>query len=67
MYPDQHNYFASPAQGSTLNLGQFGSQFAQQPCSICAPKGQAYDAQAPARPQRVHKHLLSALVTRIAR
>ena len=67
MYPDQHNFFASPAQGSTLNLGQFGSQFAQHPCRGCEPKGQGYDAQTPARPQRAHKHLLLALLTRLAR
>nr|HPI78884.1 hypothetical protein [bacterium] len=24
MYPDHHNYFASPAQGTMLNAGQFG-------------------------------------------
>ena len=65
MEPNQHNFFASPAQGSTLNLGQFGSQFAQHPCNGCAPKGQAYDALTPARPQRAHKHLFAALLTRL--
>jgi hypothetical protein len=64
MYPDQHNYLASPAQGSTLNAGQFGNQFAQIPCNGCAQKGQAYDAQAPARPQRSMKHLFTALLMR---
>ena len=65
MYPDQHNYFASPAQGSTLNAGQFGNQFAQHPCRNCEPKAPAYDAQAPARPQRTNKHLLAALFARL--
>ena len=65
MYPDQHNYFATPVQGSTLNAGQFGSQFASHPCKGCAAKTQAYDAQTPQRPQRAHKHLLAALLTRL--
>ena len=67
MHPDQHNYFASPAQGSTLNAGQFGSTFAQYPCRGCAPKLQAYDAQAPARPQKPLKHLFAALLVRTGR
>ena len=62
MYPDQHNYLASPAQGSTLNVGQFGSQFAQVPCRGCAQNRQAYDAQAPARPQRSIRLLITALL-----
>lgn len=64
MYPDQHNYLANPTQGSTLNLGQFGSQFAQHPCAICEKKGQAYDALTPARPQRSIKKLLHSLFAR---
>lgn len=67
MYPVQHNYFASPAQGSTLNAGQFGSAFAQHPCKGCASKLQAYDAETPARPQRSIKHLLAAIFLRTAR
>lgn len=67
MYPDQHNFFASPAQGSTLNAGQFGSAFAQHPCRGCASKQQAYDAQTPARPQRNIIHLLAARLKRTAR
>ena len=67
MNPDPHNYFASPAQGSTLNAGQFGSTFAQYPCRGCAPKLQAYDAQAPARPQKPLKHLFAALLVRAGR
>lgn len=67
MYPDQHNFLASPAQGSTLNAGQFGSAFAQHPCKGCAKKLQAYDAETPARPQRSFKHLFTAILTRAAR
>ena len=67
MYPDPHNYLASPAQGSTLNAGQFGSTFAQHPCKGCAPKRHAYDAQAPARPQRTFKQLFTALLVRAGR
>ena len=67
MKPDPHNHFASPAQGSTLNAGQFGSTFAQYPCRGCAPKLQAYDAQAPARPQKPLKHLFAALLVRTGR
>lgn len=67
MYPDQHNYFASPAQGSTLNAGQFGNSFAQHPCHGCEAKHQAYDAQVPARPQRSLKQLLAAIFSRAAR
>ncbi len=62
MHPDQHNHLASPAQGSTLNAGQFGSAFAQHPCKGCASKQQAYDAQTPARPQRSFKHLLATIL-----
>ncbi|MDD4311525.1 MAG: hypothetical protein PHW41_03495 [Eubacteriales bacterium] len=61
MHPDQHNYFASPAQGSTLNAGQFGNLFAQHPCNACDAKHQAYDAETPAHPLRKRKHLLSAI------
>ena len=60
MFPDQQNHLASPAQGSTLNAGQFGSQFAQIPCNGCTQKGQAYDAQVPARPQRSIKQLFTS-------
>lgn len=67
MYLDQHNFLASPAQGSTLNAGQFGSAFAQHPCKGCASKLQAHDAETPARPQRSFKHLLTAILTRAAR
>jgi len=67
MYPVQHNYLASPAQGSTLNAGQFGSTFAQHPCRGCDNKLQAYDAQTPARPRRSIKHLLTAVFMRTAR
>lgn len=67
MHPDHHNFLASPAQGSTLNAGQFGSAFAQHPCQGCATKLQAYDAETPARPQRSFKHLLTAILTRAAR
>ena len=67
MKPDQHNYFASPAQGSTLNAGQFGSTFAQHPCQGCAPKRQAYDAETPARPQRNLKQHIFALLKRAER
>ena len=62
MYPDQHNYLASPAQGSTLNAGQFGSAFAQHPCRGCDNRQQAYDAKTPARPQRSFKHLLATML-----
>ena len=62
MYPDQHNYIASPAQGSTLNAGQFGSTFAQHPCRGCDAKQQAYDAETPAHPMRKRKHLLAAIL-----
>ena len=62
MYPDQHNYIASPAQGSTLNAGQFGSTFAQHPCRGCDAKRQAYDAETPAHPLRKRKHLLAAIL-----
>ena len=62
MYPDQHNFFASPAQGSTLNAGQFGNLFAQHPCHGCDAKRQAYDAAVPAHPQRKLRHLLTALL-----
>ena len=62
MYPDQHNYIASPAQGSTLNAGQFGNLFAQHPCHGCDAKRQAYDAQTPAHPHRKHKHLFAAIL-----
>ena len=62
MYPDPHNYLATPAQGSTLNAGQFGSAFAQHPCKGCATKQQAFDAQTPARPQRSLKHLLAMIL-----
>jgi len=64
MRPDQHNFLASPAQGSTLNAGQFGSLFAQHPCRGCEGKLQAYDAQTPARPRRSIKHLLTATFLR---
>ena len=64
MRPDQHNFLASPAQGSTLNAGQFGSLFAQHPCRGCEGKQQAYDAQTPARPRRSIKHLLTATFLR---
>lgn len=64
MYPDQHNYIASPAQGSTLNAGQFGSIFAQHPCTGCAKVQQAYDAQTPARPLRNRKHAFLTLFKR---
>ena len=67
MYPDQHNYLASPAQGSTLNAGQFGSTFAQHTCQGCAPKQQAYDAETPARPQRTFKQHIIALFARAGR
>lgn len=67
MKPDQHNYFASPAQGSTLNAGQFGSTFAQHPCQDCASKQQAYDAETPARPQRNLKQHIIALFARAGR
>ena len=62
MHPDQHNYFAAPAQGSTLNAGQFGNLFAQHPCHGCDAKRQAYDAQTPAHPLRKRKHLLTAIL-----
>ncbi|MEN6635033.1 MAG: hypothetical protein ABFC56_04235 [Clostridiaceae bacterium] len=62
MYPDQHNYLASPIQGSTLNAGQFGNLFAQHPCRGCDAKRQAYDAAVPAHPQRKLRHLLTALL-----
>ena len=67
MKPDQHNYFASPAQGSTLNAGQFGNTFAQHPCQGCAQKQQAYDAETPARPQRNLKKRIIALFARAGR
>jgi hypothetical protein len=67
MNPDPHNYIASPAQGSTLNAGQFGSTFAQHPCQGCAPKQQAYDAETPARPQRTFKQHIIALFARAGR
>jgi hypothetical protein len=67
MYPVQHNFFASPAQGSTLNAGQFGSTFAQHPCRGCENKLQAYDAEKPARPQRSIKQLLTAAFSRATR
>ena len=67
MRPDQHNFLASPAQGSTLNAGQFGSAFAQHPCRGCEGKLQAYDAQTPARPRRSIKHLLTAVFLRAGR
>ena len=67
MEPDQHNYFASPAQGSTLNAGQFSSTFAQHSCQGCAPKRQAYDAETPARPQRNLKQHIFALLKRAER
>ncbi len=67
MKPDQHNYFASPAQGSTLNAGQFGNTFAQHPCQGCAQKQQAYDAETPARPQRNLKQHIIALLVRAGR
>ena len=62
MYPDQHNFLASPVQGSTLNAGQFGNLFAQHPCHECNAKRQAYDAAVPAHPQRKLKHLLTKLL-----
>jgi len=62
MHPDQHNYLASPAQGSTLNAGQFGSTFAQHPCRRCDAKRQAYDAETPAHPLRKRGHLLAAIL-----
>ena len=62
MRPDQHNFLASPAQGSTLNAGQFGNLFAQHPCHGCDAKRQAYDAQTPAHPLRKRKHLLTAIL-----
>ena len=62
MYPDQHNFFASPAQGSTLNAGQFGSAFAQHPCRGCDAKRQAYDAETPAHPMRKRGQLLAAIL-----
>lgn len=61
MYPDQQNHLASPAQGSTLNAGQFGSLFAQHPCHECNAKVQAYDAVTPAHPMRKRGHLLAAI------
>ena len=61
MYPDQHNFLASPAQGSTQNAGQFGSTFAQHPCSGCDAKRQAYAAETPAPPMRKRGHLLAAI------
>ena len=61
MCPDQHNFLASPAQGSTLNAGQFGSTFAQHPCSGCDAKRQAYDAEMPAHPMKKRGHLLAAI------
>lgn len=64
MYPDPHNYFASPAQGSTLNAGQFGSAFAQHPCRGCASQHHAYDAQTPAHPQRSLRQRFAALLSR---
>jgi hypothetical protein len=67
MYPNQHNYFASPAQGSTLNAGQFGSAFVLPPCRGCASKQQAHDAQTPGRPQRNILHLLAARLKGIVR
>ena len=62
MHPDQHNYLASPAQGSTLNAGQFGSAFAQHPCRGCDAKRQAYDAETPAHPMRKRGQLLAAIL-----
>lgn len=67
VYPDQHNFLASPAQGPTQNAGQFGSAFAQHLCKGCAKKLQAYDAETPARPQLSNTHLLTAILTRAAR
>ena len=67
MNSTQQNYFASPAQGSTLNAGQFGSTFAQHPCQGCAPKQQVYDALTPARPQRNLKQHIIALLVRAGR
>jgi len=64
MHPDQHNFIASPAQGSTLNAGQFGSTFAQHPCQGCDAKQQAYDALTPARPQRNLRRAIAALFVR---
>ncbi len=67
MYPDPQNFFASPANASTLNAGQFGSTFAQYPCRRCASKEQAYDAQSSDRPQRNLIQLIASRFKRIAR
>lgn len=61
MKPNHQNFFASPAQGSTLNASQFGAIFAQHACRGYAPKNEhAYDAQTPQRPQRSLRHLLAS-------
>lgn len=64
MYPDHHNRFAAPAQGSAFNAGQFGSVFAPHPCNICAKEHHAYDAQEPARPQINLRQAVHALFAR---
>ncbi|MCE5189172.1 MAG: hypothetical protein LLF75_08330 [Eubacteriales bacterium] len=62
MKPDPHNFIASPAQGSALNAGQFGSIFAPHPCSGCAKQHQAYDALVPSRPQRNIRQAIAQLL-----
>jgi hypothetical protein len=65
MYPDHHNYFTNPAQGSVINAGQFGSSLAPHPCKGCAEKFHAYDAQQPARPLHKRSRLLAAVLRAI--
>ncbi len=64
MKPEHHNFIVNPAQGSTINAGQFGSIFAPHPCRGCDTKLQAYDAETPARPPHYIAKAVAALFVR---
>lgn len=65
MHLDHYNYLSNPAQGSTLNAGQFGSANLAPQARACKTRGcTAYDAAAPAHPKKRLRRALANLFRR---